>query len=326
MISSVSDQVKAAAQGIVDELGPLIRGAESPSFEATLARITSAQNTCLERLARTGLWGRANQMPSGDFWKLAGWIVGRGPLQRHAREKPHGYAGDYEMLDQIAADRISEGILPGAFDRYFQNHAAPRAVRNRTTEIANRIVATVREYPGRRVKIASVGSGSAADVRRAIEVLEPDEVARIDVSLFDLDPDALSFAAARLDGLSTEQLHTHRVNLNRFARSERRTSPLVESDLIFCSGLFDYLKQPDAVAMLQALWSRLRAGGRLLVFNFSTPNPSRAYMEWFGNWYLEYRSTEEMKQLGHDAGCSDDEFAVQAEQENINLFLEAYKQ
>jgi hypothetical protein len=330
MSNRVTEQINAAAAVICDQLGPLVRGEELLPFDAALARIEHAQDACLDQLAQTGLWGRENQMPSGDFWKRAGWIVRQGPLQWHAREKPHGYAGDYEMLDQIADDRIADirhadDVLPAAFDRYFQDQAAPKAVRNRTVEIANRIVDTVRRHPDRRVKIASVGSGSAPDVRWALQALDPSETARLDVSLFDLDPHALDFAATKLDRLPQRQLQTHRVNLLRFARLPTLVTLLAEADLIFCSGLFDYLTRNDAVAMLKAFWSQLRSGGSLLVFNFSPLNPSRAYMEWFGNWYLEYRTPEAMRQLGHDAGWSDHEFAVQVEQENVNLFIEAWK-
>ena len=321
--------VSLAAVELVGQLGPLVRGEEQLSFENSLARITEAQDACLATLSQSELWGRANQLPSQDFWKVAGWVVSHGPLQRRAREKPHGYAGDFEMLDQIDEDRISDTHLPGAFDRYFQNQAAPKAVRNRTREIADRIVDLVRSPDGKSkhasadIKICSVGSGSAPDIRRAVRCLEKDEQARLDVHLFDLDPNALAFAEDKLRRHNV-CVHTHRVNLFRIAKLPRLAELLSESKLIFCSGFFDYLSHADAVAMLKTFWSKLSVDGQLLTFNFSS-HSSRAYMEWFGNWYLIYRDLETMHRLATDAGWRDTDYAVHVEAENVNLFLEGRK-
>ncbi len=323
MSESIGKLVCLAAEQLCDELGPLVRGDDQVSFEAAYERIAKAQDACLATLASSSLWGRSNQMPSGDFWKIAGWVVSHGPLQRRAREKPHGYAGDFEMLDQIAHDQIDQELLPGAFDRYFQDQAAPKAVRNRTQQIADQIVQTVRRRSDH-VKICSVGSGPAADLKRAIEQLETNETSRMEVALFDLDPTALELAKSRLEAFQVN-VNAHRVNLFRIARVQKLSSLLADSDLIFCSGLFDYLSHDDAVGMLRMFWQQLRQDGRLMAFNFSTQNRSRAYMEWFGNWYLVYRTIDQMRQLALDAGWSDDQFTVRSEAENVNLFIEAHK-
>ena len=323
-LANVSELVRVAADRLVQQLGPMVNGSEQFPFDETLSRVTIAQDECLAALSQTGLWGRDNQMPSGDFWKIAGHVVGHGPLQLRAREKPHGYAGDFEMLDQIAEDRVADELLSGAFDRYFQNQPAPRAVRNRTQEIADRIVAVVRETPtNSAIKICSVGSGSASDVRCALGQLNPSEIQRLDVHLLDLDPAALAFASRKLLELNCHA-HSHRVNLFRLAKVPRLTELLDGSGLIFCSGLFDYLTHSDAVAMLRAFWSQLDDGGQLLAFNFAE-HSSRAYMEWFGNWYLEYRDLDAMHQMAVDAGWQESDYAVAAEEENVNLFIKARK-
>jgi len=35
----------------------------------------------------------------------------------------------------------------------------------------------------------------------------------------------------------------------------------------------------------------------MIVFNFAPSNPSRAYMEWLGNWYLTYRDEAAVARL-----------------------------
>lgn len=334
MPSDNSYLIRSASKLLVEQLGPWIRREEILTFDEALTRVTAAQNTCLSMLSDTGLWGRENQLPSGDFWKTAGWVVGAGPLQLRARDKPLGYAGDYLMLNQITEDRIADDEIEGPLDRYFQNHSAPRAVRNRTVAIAEQIVALVRQSSGRQragrnntdcpLKVVSVGAGSAPEVRLALSMLEPEEVSRLQVVLLDLDPYALEFATSQL-ALPATQLMTHRVNLYRLPRVASLTELIATSDMIFCAGLFDYLNHKDAVAMFEMFWKQLNTNGRLLVFNFAQRNPSRAYMEWFGNWYLEYRTIDLMQQLAVDAGVPGEQFEVKVEAENVNLYLEAVR-
>lgn len=118
----------------------------------------------------------------------------------------------------------------------------------------------------------------------------------------DLDPEALIHAERRrtplLDG---SQLHLHRENLFRLPRLAKASKLLDQSDFIAGTGVFDYLTDADAVAMLQCFWSRLAVGGEMMVFNFAPSNPSRAYMEWIENWYLTYRDEVAVAELVHEA-------------------------
>ncbi len=118
-----------------------------------------------------------------------------------------------------------------------------------------------------------------------------------------------------------DQLHFERANLKRLPQLPSVVGHLAESDLLFCAGFFDYLSEAEAARMLQSLWSCVAASGELLIFNFSTYNPSRPYMEWIGNWYLQYRTEEQLSQLASAAGLTDGAAEVASEPERVNLFL-----
>ena len=47
--------------------------------------------------------------------------------------KKYGYAGDFMMIDKIYTGNTPDNPFFQSWDKYFQNHAAPRAVRNRKT-------------------------------------------------------------------------------------------------------------------------------------------------------------------------------------------------
>jgi hypothetical protein len=57
------------------------------------------------------------------------------------------------------------------------------------------------------------------------------------------------------------------------------------------------------------------------VGNFSDFNPSRDYMELLGDWVLQHRTRDRLRELALEAGAAEDAIDVQWEPEGVNLFL-----
>jgi hypothetical protein len=162
------------------------------------------------------------------------------------------------------------------------------------------------------------------DIAAAAEALSPPERGRLSLTLLDLDPAALANAGQRLSKFVTPaQLTCERVNLFRLPEHEAANKLFDESCLIVCTGLFDYLNDTSATAMLRLFWQSLATNGRMLVFNFTPENSSRAYMEWIGNWYVVHRARRELARLAADAGIPDDCFTIRAEPLGVNAFIDA---
>jgi extracellular factor (EF) 3-hydroxypalmitic acid methyl ester biosynthesis protein len=319
--------VRETAEQLVRDLQDAERRTDGWSDAAQTDRfIRAAAQRCLDRLTATGCWGEANRLPSSELWRIARSWLEVGSLQLHARTKPRGYAGDFEMLARICAGDVCDHPLGASFDRFFQSQAAPQAVRNRTDMIAAALARCVREHATRPLRVVSVGSGPAIDVQRALGVLHPPQRQHVHVTLLDLDPAALEYARRQLASLVEEpRLRCVRENLFRLPRRERLATLLQDADFLICSGLFDYLDDESLVAMLSKFWESLRPAGRSLVFNFSPHNPSRAYMEWIGNWYLTYRERDQMLSLAAQAGIPDESVTVSAEATGVNLFWDITK-
>jgi extracellular factor (EF) 3-hydroxypalmitic acid methyl ester biosynthesis protein len=94
---------------------------------------------------------------------------------------------------------------------------------------------------------------------------------------------------------------------------------------LICSGLFDYLPDEAATAMLRLFWGCLAEGGVLMVGNFAPHNPTRAYMEWIGNWYLTYRTPSDLERMAVEAGISPHKFSIGSEALGVDLILTAKK-
>jgi hypothetical protein len=63
----------------------------------------------------------------------------------------------------------------------------------------------------------------------------------------------------------------------------------------------------------------------MLVGNFVPNHPTRAYMEWIGNWYLQYRSFDDMRRLAEIAGIPAECRTIGADRIGADLFLTATK-
>jgi len=288
---------------------------------ATERLACGALQEALDRLSATGCRGEANRLPSGELWRIAGRWLEVGTLQLRARTKPRGYAGDFEMLEQICTHHVCDHPLGAVFDRFFQAQAAPQAVRNRTNLIAASIARFVRDCRVTPVHVVSVGSGPAIDLQRACAAVTEAERRRLRITLLDLDPVALDHARWRLSALiDGQQRRLVRENLFRLAQPGRSNDALREVDFLICSGLFDYLDEAAAVAMLSHFWDSLRPAGQALVFNFAPHNPSRAYMEWIGNWYLTYRTAEQLHDVAARAGIPHGCVTVAAEASGVDLY------
>jgi extracellular factor (EF) 3-hydroxypalmitic acid methyl ester biosynthesis protein len=289
--------------------------------ELTDQLVGEALQQALDQLSATGCWGEDNRLPSSTLWRIAGPWLEFGSLQWRARNKPRGYAGDFEMLAQIAANRVCDHPLGAAFDRFFQAQAAPQAVRNRIGLIAEAMTDFVRHRTDGPVRIVSIGSGPALDLQQLCRQLTQTQRQRLQIALVDLDPAALDYATSQLAPLvGSGQVWPIRENLFRLAQPARGRSFLDDVDMLVCSGLFDYLDDDSAAVLLSRFWQALHPQGQAWVFNFAPQNPSRAYMEWIGNWYLIYRTAEQMRQVAERAGIPQQQVRISAESSGINLY------
>jgi predicted SAM-dependent methyltransferase len=101
---------------------------------------------------------------------------------------------------------------------------------------------------------------------------------------------------------------------------------LSEFDLIYSTGLFDYLNVQAARRLAFVLFQLLRPGGKLLIANFLPGIPAVGYMESYMDWHLIYRTRSEMLDVADEISqtCIRDIRLFAEENENI-IFLEVTK-
>jgi hypothetical protein len=139
------------------------------------------------------------------------------------------------------------------------------------------------------------------------------------------------FIALDQDPLSLELIKTElsgygiTTQCNSVTSILRRKLTYENLDFVYSAGLYDYLSQSTAIRLTALLFSMLRPGGKLLVANF-VPHDSIGYMETFMQWFLIYRTPEQVAEFTKE--IEPEQIAQQQmfydEHQNI-IFLELIK-
>lgn len=245
--------------------------------------------------------------------KLITPVLSIDTMQGHAFHKPKGYAGDYEIIDKIYTRWTSNDPTLQIWDKFFHSQEASIAVRNRKKYFIDLALRFEKEKNGP-LSILNIGSGPARDVK---EFFEHSNGNLTIIDCIELDRDAIEYS----EKICTDHLEkVNFINKNIF-----RYKPHKKYDLIWSAGLFDYFTDSQFVRLLKNLITFLTEDGKVVVGNFSDTNPSRAYMEKFGHWFLNHRSKDKLMQLALNAGVKENLIYVDSEEMGVNLFLHINK-
>jgi cyclopropane fatty-acyl-phospholipid synthase-like methyltransferase len=130
----------------------------------------------------------------------------------------------------------------------------------------------------------------------------------------EMDKHAIAYAENLVNGYAGK-INFINKNIFKFDTTEK-------FDLIWSAGLFDYFDDKAFVFILKKFKNWIAEKGEIVVGNFNdNHNPTREYMELFGDWYLHHRTSEELIQLAKEAGFDENQLSIGNEEENVNLFL-----
>jgi extracellular factor (EF) 3-hydroxypalmitic acid methyl ester biosynthesis protein len=241
-----------------------------------------------------------------ELWAVCGEAFSEGTMQGFVCKSPHGYHGDYEIMDRIYMEWISSQKHLENWDKFFHWQAAPKAVRNRK-EYFKSILSEIDKSPVIEPAVLNIGSGPCRDI---YEYKCEHPFSKIHFDCLDVDSNAIKYAKQLLN---CSDVTFFCENAFRF-RSEKRY------DLIWSAGFFDYLDNEKFIFLLRALMKMLTINGKMIISNFSTLNPSRDYME-FGEWFLFHRDMDNLTELAGKAGADPCSVSIESEETGVNLFL-----
>jgi extracellular factor (EF) 3-hydroxypalmitic acid methyl ester biosynthesis protein len=231
-------------------------------------------------------------------------------MQGFARLKPHGYAGDFEIIERIYNRQTASHPDLVKWDTFFHLSDAANAVRNRA-DVLNTIC-TEREPRS----LLSVGGGPALDLRTVALSDKPPE----EIVLLDNDPNAIKRGSSNLAHAGK----TAGIRLGFECRNALKFRSERKFDVIWSSGLFDYLVHKTAAFLVKRLKDAMSPKGVMVIGNFAVGNISRSYSEVIGEWPLIHRTPEDLKAIAEAAGFDRKKLEVTADSTGVNLFLLAH--
>jgi extracellular factor (EF) 3-hydroxypalmitic acid methyl ester biosynthesis protein len=270
----VPDEMQAALVGRFDGLYPLLEEAAG-----------DASTEPEEMREKIGLQAQKHLLPYILLTRTAERLYG----------KPRGYPGDFmtlEMIYQNAPRGTSR--IGAALDRCFLQAPFAAAVRERRTLMARELAALAGKS-AEPLRVTALACGPGQEVFDAFEMLGDPE--RMKATLVDFDPQALALAAEKRERAKLRE-RVDMVGINpvylALGRAELEVEP---QDVIYALGMTDYFDDGLFIKLLDLVHGLLKPGGRVILGNFHTGNPSKAFMDHVLEWRLVHRREEDMNRL-----------------------------
>jgi hypothetical protein len=244
------------------------------------------------------------------------------PFTHRAFAKPRGYAGDAVLLDYIYSRE--EGWPPpkdttelgrAIFD-YTTRSAACEGVRARRGFLADLLDRHLEQVARPHVLSVAAGHLREAELCAAVKRRKLGRYVALDSDVQSLQEVERCYGRFGVEPCraSIRQLVTERVDLGSF-------------DLVYSTGLFDYLQQPIAQRLAWVMFQMLRPGGQLLIANFLPGVPDLGYMESYMDWKLIFRARVEMVAVSADIPEAQiRDLRLFAEENRNIIFLQVTKQ
>ena len=256
-------------------------------------------------------------------------LILRAPFVHRTFSKPMGYAGDYEMVNQIVGDpRQGPSSYFQLVNFMFLQAGVAQAHRNRIDILFDRLeqLAAQAVQARRPMRVLNIGCGPALEIQRLVQ--KNPHFDCLEFVLVDFSEETLDYTRTLLQGLQqgtgkTLHLTMQHASVNQLLKRSTLTQPLAEADkfdYVYCAGLFDYLTDKVCNRLIKYMASQSRAGGKLLVTNVHSSNPERRWMEHFLEWHLIYRDEVGVQKI-LPPGLRDIE--IYTEVTGVNIFVES---
>lgn len=212
------------------------------------------------------------------------------PLTHWSFTKPRGYSGDAQLLDFIYCDpHVAESVASAseigkALYSHTQNVPSCVAARERR-DLLTRYVDETAAKNGPETEVLAIAAGHLREANRSVALAEGGLKRWV---ALDQDPQSVGLIARDFQGTAVEAIDgSVRTVLTRGHK-------LGKFDLIYASGLYDYLQHNVAVKLTKTCLQMLKPNGKFLFANYAEGTPDAGYRETFMDWVLLLRSEVDM--------------------------------
>lgn len=247
----------------------------------------------LRALAGPAIWKQL--IPTAQSHAVQEYLQ-QDPFTKWSFEKPRGYSGDATLLDiyyqHSSAREIVEAATPLGQEiyEYTSNADSSVAGRERRDILAQYVDNAATEHL--EAEVLSVACGHLRESEK-VSALKNGGLKRW-VAL-DQDPQSIATVMETCPEAIVKPLQGSVRGLLR------RSYKIGSFDLVYASGLYDYLTKPLGVRLLERCWEMVKPGGKFLFANFSDEIQTDGYMESFMDWPLILRNEDDMLDIAESA-------------------------
>ena len=227
--------------------------------------------------------------------EIAGAWLFRSRLWSRAYLKPHGYAGDFRMVEWMydletdACADPSQPAIVNCLDHLMRGVHSVVSVWQRRHWFSG-LLRQEYERRGGALRVLDIAAGGARYVRDFLQSVTPGP--GLEVTLLDQDAAAIAFCRQELVPWS-DRVRFLCTPIRDVAASLKDD----DFDVIISAGLFDYLDDGAARHLLAHLATLLSPGGTVAFSNFHPGDPSRKVKEWLVDWPLVFRNESQCAAL-----------------------------
>jgi len=250
-------------------------------------------------------------------------------VNRHVLHKPFDYAGDFMLLNyyyDFHDKHLGITTYEKLLNHYSLNLFIAKSVVRRKEFFKRKIRDVIRSKD--QARILSVGSGSAKELT---ELLREERITKdFWFDCLDFEKESIRCVKKELGGITKEaKKHLNITYINKGLRElvmENKFDFGKQYDLIYSSGLFDYLKDRIATRMIHNLFAILDEGGELIVTNASAEDGhERMYYGMLGEWDLLYRRPADLLNWSAELAGVKETAIIDPGAKNSFLFLRLRK-
>jgi hypothetical protein len=233
--------------------------------------------------------------------------------------KPRGSTVDYLAIKWIYENR-PEGVgrIGPLLDRCFLDLPMLKAVRNQPMFIVNEIRKAIESKKDSSLRVTCLGCGLAEEILDVFTELH--DPSCLHATLIDIDFQALASVSEQLEKRKlAAHVKMHNANLVYLATG-RQELDVSDQDLVYSTGIPNYFDDRIVVSLMNYIHTILGPGGRVLLGNFYTGNPNRAFMKYVLNWHIFHRTEDDMHRLFASSSFKRECTEIVFEDEGIYLF------
>lgn len=229
----------------------------------------------------------------------------RAPFVFRTYVKPMGYAGDYQMVNQIFEDpRQGPSTYFQMVNAVFLQNGLAVAHRNRIDMLVDFLkrMAETALLSGKTFHVLNVGCGPAFEIQRFLKNHPIPEL--LSFELVDFSAETLAWTREKLSAtikqigkpitINYVQDSVQKLLKSRF---DPASNDLRKFDAVYCAGLFDYLSDKVCSRLTAHFAARTYHQGTLLITNVHSRNPMKFVMEHLLEWYLISRNETKLVSL-----------------------------